>query len=333
LTGDNYVVKHNNLIEAKGRMTALEQKIILSVISEITPADKDFESYFISVEDFRQEIGTSTKHLYDEIKKAASSLRKKEIEIEKVNKQGKREFLITGYLSSAQYVEGQNKIEVSVDPKLKPYLLDLKGLFTQYQLKNILRLRSSHSIRLYELLKQYETIGRRRFMLDEFKQYLGLESDYNRFFDLEKRVLKPSMAEINRLTDLSIAYEKVKSGRCYSAIEYTIIPKIGKTTAVEVLHSSDQIEDIRRRSGLNEESFSEKQILELYRAAGKKTKATELDALEYIRINFEAMEDKGTARNKFAWLKKALENDYANATLQIRMGFDILGYTKGRGDE
>ena len=51
---NHYVVKANNLIEAKGRMefTLLEQKLLLALISEIKIDDGDLYTYEIDIRKF-----------------------------------------------------------------------------------------------------------------------------------------------------------------------------------------------------------------------------------------------------------------------------------------
>ncbi len=65
-------------------------------------------------------------------------------------------------------------IDVSFHPVMKPFLLSLKSHFTAYDARNILKLPSTYSIRIYELLKQYERIGQRRFDLQELKEIIGV---------------------------------------------------------------------------------------------------------------------------------------------------------------
>ena len=57
---------------------------------------------------------------------------------------------------------------------MKPFLLSLKSHFTTYDVRNILKLPSTYSVRIYELLKQYEKIGKRRFDLQELKEIIGV---------------------------------------------------------------------------------------------------------------------------------------------------------------
>jgi len=49
-------------------------------------------------------------------------------------------------------------INFEVNPSLKPYLLNITNNFTSYHLDTIAHLKSTYTIRIYELLKQYENI-------------------------------------------------------------------------------------------------------------------------------------------------------------------------------
>lgn len=318
MSQDNYVVKHNKLIEAKGRMTLMEQKILRAVIAEIKPEDKDFKEYQIDVREFQELSGSvGRKDLYNELKDLSDRLMDRKIEIEEMIAEGKKKFLVTRYISSAEYVTGEGFIKIHIDPKLKPYLLELKEQYTQYQLRYVMQMRSTHSLRLYELLKQYETVGRRKFSVDEFKDYLGVEG-YKAFKDLELRVLKPSRDEINEMTDLSIDYKKICQGRGNKvvAIEYTIR---GLNT---MPHMSDETDDMMLRSGLSDINITPKQAQELYQIAAAKIEGLDIDPCDYIRINVWHMRTRQSeVKSQYGWLKKSIKDDYSGvlANRQVMM--------------
>ena len=50
---NNYVVKANQFIEAKGRLGTLEQKLLATLISEIQLDDKDFKEYKLNFKEFQ----------------------------------------------------------------------------------------------------------------------------------------------------------------------------------------------------------------------------------------------------------------------------------------
>ncbi|MCR2042680.1 replication initiation protein [Anaerosalibacter massiliensis] len=127
-------------------------------------------------------------------------------------------------INKPEITEDSKELGLYIDKDLIPYILDLKKNFTRYQIENILQLRSSYSVRIYELLKQYESIEERKINIKDLREYLGIEEEYERFYDFERSVLKVSKKEINKFTDIKINYEKIKKGRKIIAIKFTIQP-------------------------------------------------------------------------------------------------------------
>lgn len=318
--GNNWVVKSNALIESKGKMTALEQKLILSVISEITPDDQVFGVYEVSLSEFQRHLGTATKHFYDEVQKAATSLLRRVINVESVEN-GKRKFLAMTYISSAEYVEGEGKIKISFDPKMKPYLLELKSCFTQYQLKNIMTLKGSHSIRIYELLKQYENMRPRKRELEiaELKRILGIEKKYSVFADFEKRILISAIEEINEKTDIWVTYKKIKKGRAIDRILFEFEKKHYDQEAEDIKALKEagvlSVGEIRERSTFAK-TISDKQLMALYEITIEKTDRFGIDPFEYMRLNYEYAKEKAD-NNLYTYLEKAIQNDYAKARIKL----------------
>lgn len=311
---NNLVVKSNELVQARYDLSLNEQKIILYAVSKLDREKEDFNILSLDIRDFFKLLGT-TKERYTEVREIVRELRKKEVIIN--TDKGE---IITGWLSSMEYVKNKGIIELEFSKKLIPYLLQLKEKFTRYQLKNILYLSNKHSIRIYELLKQYENIGNRTFTVDELKKILMLEGQYNRFSNFESRVLKPTMKEINDYTDLKVSYEKIKKGKAIHSIKYKIeLKEIDDYKAY--LEENYNIKDIKARAGLQDENFNSKQIMELYEIACNKMGGdyeSEIDILSYININYKAMLEKDNILNRYAYLKDMLEHDRAKAIVYIR---------------
>ena len=162
-------------------------------------------------------------------------------------------------------------------------------------------------VRIYELLKQYERIGRREIDLQELRRYLGiLEEEYSRFYDFERRVLKQAKEEINEQTDLNIDYEKLKTGRRITSILFKIEAKDQEREVyIDYLNEFYNIKEIKIKMGLEDENFSTEQIMNLYEKAVEKAGNEDIDIFEYIRLNYLNIKDK--ARNSYSYLLKALE--------------------------
>ena len=310
---NNLIVKHNDLIQARYNLSLNEQKVILYAASQIDRDRDDFNIITISVKEFTELLGT-TQERYTEFKGIAESLISKTLYI---NKDGSE--LVTSWLSSMEYITDKGVIELEFSRKLIPYLLQLKERFTRYQLENILYLENKYSIRIYELMKQYQNIGKREFELQELKKILMIEGQYERVYDLERRILKPSMEEINKHTDINIDYEKIKTGRRITSILFTVENKDQEQKVYnEYLKEFYNIKEMQVKMGLQQENFSASQVMEIYEKAIQKTQ-DEMDPFEYVRLNYLHMIEKGTARNKYSYLLSALEEDYAVAGSQLSL--------------
>ena len=212
---NNLVVKKNPLVESKYKLNPLELKIILSVIGLIEREDSDFWTYQVSVSD----LDSDYKHL----KRSCRSLMTKVFEINTDTG-----WLMMNWFSSIEYKTKSGLIECSFDPKLKPYLLQIKDNFTSYTLESVLPMRSTYSIRIYELLKQYESIGNRVFNLDDLQDILQVPKSYQVWRDFNKRVLEPAKKEINQYSDLKIDYAPVKTSRKITSVNFKISPNLQK---------------------------------------------------------------------------------------------------------
>lgn len=317
------VVKHNKLIEFKGKMTPNELKLFSLIIANVREQQKNiFERYSIDISPLKD--NTNHNDFYNYMKDVASRLITKTISVEKINDNGKRESCVINLVYRPKIVEDSKYLEIYIDKELVPYILDLKKEFTRYQIENILKLKSGHAIRIYELMKQYQPIGQRELKIDEIKDYLGIEKDeYKRFYDFEKWVLKTSKDEINGSTDILIDYEKNKKGKKIESITFKISHKFEEDQKYkELLESTYDIKNLKARMGLENENLNSEQIINLYSIAVNKTQ-DEVDVFEYVKLNYNYMIAKGTARNKYSYLMKLLEEDHAKAFAQLNMGYIV----------
>ena len=225
---------HNDLIQARHKLSLEEIRLMDTIISFIQPEDKDFKRYKIPVSIFQELYGTQRKDIYDVVKRSVEGLLSKPIKIESKNENGKRFFEMFNFISYGRYEEGAGCFYISISPEFKPYLLELKEFFSKIPIKYTYVLNSKYAIRLYELLKQYENTGFRVDYLPDLREMLGIEeNEYKRFESFERRVLKTAIKEINEKTDLEVSYKKKRTGRKITHIEFEIKSKkskIGDTT-------------------------------------------------------------------------------------------------------
>lgn len=214
---DSLIVKDNKLINARYSLSVAEMRLFLMMVAQVRREDKDFTTYRIRISDFMDKLETNSKSVYDRAKEKSKRLMEKVLEIEEPD--GKLQIAL---LSSAKYYSGKGYVDLRFDPALKPYLLQLKEKFTSYDIKYVLKLQSAHSIRIYELLKQYERIGERKIDVDELKEMLDLVGKYRSYNYFKKRVILQAQEELAEKSDIRFEFEEIKEGRRVTSIRFYI---------------------------------------------------------------------------------------------------------------
>jgi hypothetical protein len=221
----NLVTKSNLLIEANYKLGVVEQKIILCLASHIQPTDSDFKTYTLEIKEFINLLGLKGNSKYTDLRQITKELMQKVFEVRM-----RKKVIQVSWLSYVAYNESEGTIDIRFDPFLRPYLLQLKKEFTSYKLENIVKLKSSYSIRIYELLKQYEKIQERTFFLTDLKQMLGVEDIYPAYGNFKQRVLVPAQKELKKKTDISFEIVEIKACRRVEKICFRITSRKNKIT-------------------------------------------------------------------------------------------------------
>ena len=197
-----------------------EQKLILTLASMVQPTDEEFKPYDFKISTFMELLGVENQAKYTEIPKITKELMKKVFEIQEGNT-----LLQVAWLSSARYEKGSGMVTVKFSPDLKPYMLQLKEKFTQYQLANILTMKSKYSPRIYEILKcnEFKKQGYIVIAVDELKKMLGItEKSYDLYSNFKIKIINQAQKELKEKTDIRFDFEEIKTGRKVTSIKFSI---------------------------------------------------------------------------------------------------------------
>ena len=230
VTSLQVIRKSNELIEARYRLNIWEQRLVLTLLMQISPKDEDFKRYKVNVTELAnlwQLDGSYATALYEEVQNAADSLVGKTIQLSDDPAISET----VSWLSYVKYKRGSGEVEMEFHSSLKPYLLQLQKHFTQYQLGHVVNFKNQYSIRIYELLKM-EVFKHpdgsfvKDFKYDDLRALLGISDDeYTLFGNFKMRVISPAIAEICSHTDLNI--EEVRYGKTGRKVtDITFVVKI-----------------------------------------------------------------------------------------------------------
>ena len=220
--GIKLIKKSNNLIEARYKFDIWETRIFTSILTQIDRSDEDFHIYRVYMRDIIKEFNINNGNAYDLLREAANSLMNKKffLDYEGDGAERKKVYHIIRNVDYMTKVKDESKrqlnefIDVSIDPDMKPLLLQLKEQFTTYDVRNIIRFKSSYTVRIYEHLKQYESIGKRKMEVEYLKSAFDINDEYPLFANFYQKVIEPAYRDINEYTDLNITnIEKIKDGK------------------------------------------------------------------------------------------------------------------------
>jgi plasmid replication initiation protein len=223
---DLIIKKPENLVKARYKLSPLAIKFLSTIITSIKRSDNINEEYVLRVKDFKELTGQKTKRIYELIEEALEDLLKNPLKIPLNEEQTK--FLMCNWVSSAIYDTGQ--VSFLIDKRLRPLLLEIKEKFLRYKLENILPLKSSYSIRIYEILKdwfemynRYGNKAEKIISLAEFREILEIPKSY-RFNDIKRQILNKAKTELEKHTDILFEYEEIKTGRKVTHLKFLIKP-------------------------------------------------------------------------------------------------------------
>ena len=212
----DWVVKSNDLINARYDWTALQQRMILLMIAQLDTRADDFGTQRIDIAELVDRSGLSSNAYYERAAEAAEVLLDQKIFVRTDAGRWR------GY-NLLSFVEPHpGHINARFNPDMRPFLLQLKRRFTRYILGHVLRFQSPYSVRIYEMAMQFQDIGHRTLPLDDLRETLDVASKYPRFYDFKRRILDQAVKEIARHTDHVVTYDVVKDGRTPTAVQLHI---------------------------------------------------------------------------------------------------------------
>lgn len=223
---EKQVVKANDLIQkSRFNLSLQQQKIVLYLISQITPFDEDFKLYEFSIPEFCKICGIdiTSGGNYQTLKAAIKDIADKSIWVTIEDEETLLRWIEKPYVNKQSGI-----IKIRLDNDMKPFLLQLKENFTSYELIWTLHFKSKYTIRLYELIKSIHFHEleeyRREYSLEELRRLLDADK-YERWIHFKQRVLEPSIEEINSYSDKNVVWEPIKKGKSVERIRFIITTK------------------------------------------------------------------------------------------------------------
>ncbi len=219
------VKKHNELVRSKiniGSKTA--SRILACLIASIRHDDTQFKTaYVVPIKAY---LPDDTGKSYQLAKEACRELAQAIVEKEEPDPDDPASHPVWSgatFFTRIKYSKGN--VTAEFNPRLSALLLQLRGVFTEYNLLEYLTLPSLYSQRLFEILKSWSGLPEVVLSVDELHRLLDTPPSFRADFrQFRTRVLEKAHKDIQEKTRLSFEWEPVKAGRSVESIRFMFAP-------------------------------------------------------------------------------------------------------------
>ena len=228
------VVKDTALINASYNLSLVEQRIILLAIVIIREHTHKNELDYIflnkpisiSAISYMNTFKVSPSTAYESLKDACKTLFSRQFSYQEPREKGLAN-VTSRWVQKIAYIDNFATIEISFANDVFPLITHLEKHLTSYELKQVASLTSSYAIRLYELLIAWRSVGKTpEIQLIDFRRRMGIdENEYQRMELFKRRVLNPSIEQINLHTDINVEYCQHKAGRTITGFSFKFTQK------------------------------------------------------------------------------------------------------------
>ena len=172
------VVKDNALVNASYDLDLVEQRLVLLAIVEARESGKGINAndpLVIHAESYINQFKVHRNTAYQALKDACKCLFARQFSYQEEKDNGTVRNVTSRWVSQIAYNDNEASVDLIFAPAVVPFITRLEERFTKYELEQVSNLKSAYSIRLYELLIQWRSIGRTPVIrLDEFRKKVGV---------------------------------------------------------------------------------------------------------------------------------------------------------------
>jgi plasmid replication initiation protein len=225
------ITKDNKLINASYSLGIPEQRVIFLAIIAARAQDKLIDArgvLQIHASSYQEQFKVEKHTSYAALKSAVAGLFEASFEYSDIHeKTGKAARHIVRWVQKVSYVDTAGMIELQFTDAVIPLITRLSEQYTEYDLKQVSELQSEYSIRLYELMMQWKSVGKtNKIALDDLRQNLGVKPEqYKEMHNFKARVLNLAKKQINEHTDITADYIQHKTGKAVTGFTFTFKQK------------------------------------------------------------------------------------------------------------
>ena len=199
------------------KWTAEEQNFFFAIITQVR--DKGTQTVKFNKNDLADIANYSLEHnkrlhtTMTELKKKVGEINYTETTRDEVTKLNREDTYYLFERFSFEWTDDHSHMaaEIQVSDHFQYVVNKLEAEFTQFELKQFTSIRSTYAKEMFKKLKQWRTIGKKEYSIQEFRDMLQVPKSY-RATDINTVILKPILEELsNYFQNLKVTPLKARS--------------------------------------------------------------------------------------------------------------------------
>ena len=302
---DKSVIKKNvSVIHINAKLSLIQRKLVNALLYNAYDALLAQRQHSLNVALLCEMIGFDSRNL-SHLKSALTGLVETSITWDVLEDNGAVRWGVSGMLSEASIYEGV--CTYSYPPSLAEKLYH-PDIYSKINLSVVRDMRSAHALVLYENCYRFIDLGHTPWWdVETFRKIMSIEDvqSYQEFKSLNRNVIKPAVAEVNKLSNIQVELETRQKGRTVTGLRFLLKPN--PQLSLIGMDEEDEVNQSKAYKALVQEGIS-KTLARSW--ALEHPEDYILSKVELARV--QAASGKITS-SKAGFLKAAIQEDYRSA--------------------
>lgn len=302
---DKSVVKKNvSVIHINAKLSLVQRKLVNALLYNAYDHLLSQDTHSLNVALLSEMIGFDSRNLAH-LKTALTGLVETSIQWDVLEDNGSNSWEVATLLSFARIRDGVCSYRYDKGLAEKLYHPDI---YSKINLSVVRDMRSAHALVLYENCYRFIEIGHTAWWdLETFRRLMSIEDvqSYQEFKSLNRSVIKPAVAEVNKLSNIQIELETRQKGRTVTGLRFLLKPN--PQLSLIGMDEEDEVNQSKAYQVLVQEGIS-KTLARSWALEHPE---------EYILSKIELAKAQAASgkikSSKAGFLKSAIEQDYRSA--------------------
>ena len=165
----------------------------------------------LSAYEYAEVFGVTAQTAYEQLKAASDNIFERYVRYETTDR-GRSEEKKFRWVSSANYIPGEGRVELNFSPEIAPHLLGLRSHFTTYKLRHAAALDTAYAWRLFEMLSSWRSTGFLTMPIEQFWEAMEVPASCRKDFKaLRSRVIEPAVKAIQAKASMMVTWKRIRT--------------------------------------------------------------------------------------------------------------------------